>query len=212
MNHMSGMTGHHGSLPWHQLVLALMALAAVAALATALRRGRLGESVAQGEARRPAPVQTSLRPVLAALSALTATAAGIHLAVIREHFLEDPLLGWFFLALTVSQLGYAAILLVRPSRRLLAVGIVGNLSVVGLWVYTRVVGIPFGIAGGELEAVGAADVLAAMVELAAAVLAARVLRRRAPAAATGVRLTTTHAGWGLMVVSIAGTAVSAFGH
>jgi hypothetical protein len=150
--------------------------------------------------------------VLAALSALTATAAGIHLAVIREHFLEDPLLGWFFLALTVSQLGYAAILLVRPSRRLLAVGIVGNLSVVGLWVYTRVVGIPFGIAGGELEAVGAADVLAAMVELAAAVLAARVLRRRAPAAATGVRLTTTHAGWGLMVVSIAGTAVSAFGH
>jgi hypothetical protein len=199
-------------LPWHQLALALMALAAVAALAVVLLRERLGKADDQGQSPRPAPVQQSLRPVLAALAALMAAAAGIHLAVIREHFMEDSALGWFFFLLTVAQLGYAALVLTRPTRWLLGLGILSNLAVVGLWMYTRTVGIPFGINGGEVEAVGVADVISAVVEIAAVAVAVQVLRLRAAAASAGIRLTGTQAGWGLMVVAVAGAVVSGGGH
>ena len=198
-------------LPWHQLALALMAFAAVAALAVTLVRGRLGKAAAQGQVRRPAPVTESLPPVLAVLAALMTAAAGIHFAVTREHFLEDPVLGWFFLSLSVAQLGYAAVVLVRPARSLLALGLLSNLAVVGLWAYTRTLGIPFGVAGGEVEAVGTADVVSALVELAAAGVAVVALRARLTAARTAIRLTPTHAGYGLMVLAVAGAA-AAGGH
>jgi hypothetical protein len=195
-------------LPWHQLALALVALAAVAALAVVIRRERLGKAESQGGATRPAPVLQSLRPVLAALAALSVAAAGIHLAVTREHFLEDPVLGWFFLTLSVAQLGYAALVLVRPRRWLLQLGVVSNLAVIGLWAYTRTVGIPFGIEGGEVEAVGTADVVSALVEITAAGVAVLALRARLAMSATAVRLTPTHAGYALMLVAVAGAAVN----
>lgn len=198
-------------LPWHQLALALMAFAAVAALAVTLVRGRLGKAAAQGQVRRPAPVTQSLPPVLAALAALMTAAAGIHFAVTREHFAEDPVLGWFFLTLSVAQLGYAAVVLVRPARWVLGLGVLSNLAVVGLWAYTRTVGIPFGVAGGEVEAVGTADIVSAVVEVAAAAVAVLALRARTAATRSAIRLTPTHAGYGLMVLAVAGAA-AAGGH
>ena len=203
---------HSGGLPWHGLALVLMALAAVAALAITLYRGRLGKSAEQGQAGRPAPVGLFPYPVLAALAGLMAAAGGIHLAVTREHFIEDPVLGWFFLLLTIAQIGYAAVVLVRPSRALLGLGLLSNVGVVALWVYTRTVGIPFGVGGGEVEAVGLADVVSAVVELAAAAVAVQALRAQTWSRARLPRLSLTHAGWALMVVAIASSSVSAGGH
>jgi hypothetical protein len=209
VHHATAVAG--SGLPWHQLALALMAFAAVAALAVTLVRGRLGKAARQGQVRRPAPVKQSLPPVLAALAALMTAAAGIHFAVTREHFLEDPVLGWFFLGLSVAQLGYAAVVLVRPQRWVLGLGVLSNLAVVGLWAWTRTAGIPFGIAGGEVEGVGTADLVSAAVELTAAAVAVVALRTRATAGRTTIRLTPTHAGYGLMVLAVA-SAAAAGGH
>jgi putative NADH-flavin reductase len=76
--------------------------------------------------------------------------------------------------------------LLRPSRRLLVVGAVGNLAIVALWGVTRTVGIPIGPTPWRPEAVGTADALAVQLELALALGATWLLARggqRAPLAA-----------------------------
>ena len=107
----------------------------------------------------------ALRPLLYAAAALSLLAGLIHSWVTPEHFAEWWGYGAFFLAVAVVQAAYAVAILRWPSRRLYALGIVGNLAVVGLWVITRTVGIPFfGPDAGEVEAVGPIDALSTPLE------------------------------------------------
>ncbi|SDJ41792.1 hypothetical protein SAMN05444157_3274 [Frankineae bacterium MT45] len=118
--------------------------------------------------------------------ALTSVVAGvIHLLVIREHFEEAALYGWFFLVLTVLQFGYAAAVVWRPSPALLKAGGLASLGVVLLWFATRTIAIPLGPAAGEKEALGTLDVLCSLAELLTVVLCALALR--AGAARSGAR-------------------------
>lgn len=108
--------------------------------------------------------------------------AAVHLLVVREHFAEATLLGVFFVMLAVVQILYVVVLLLAPSRPLVALGLATNAGVIALWTYTRTVAVPFGL--GPREAVGAADLTATAFEVMAVVLAAGVLRRRSPGLGT----------------------------
>lgn len=110
-----------------------------------------------------------------------AAAATIHLAVIAEHVEESALLGAFFLLLSLAQYGYAVAVILHASRPLLLVGLVGHLSVVLLWAWTRAAAIPFGL--GPREPAGAADLVATVLELCTVVLTWIALRRLRPSVA-----------------------------
>jgi hypothetical protein len=103
--------------------------------------------------------------MLYAVAALSAVSALIHLWVMPEHFGEWWGYGAFFLIAAAAQLAYVALLLLRPSRSVLLVGIIGNSAIVLLWLLTRVVGIPlFGPEAWEVEKVGVIDVCASASE------------------------------------------------
>lgn len=121
-------------------------------------------------AARPAP------GVHVLLAVAWCASAGIHLAVTPEHFAEGTALGVFFLALSLAQLSYAALLARRPSPSLLLSGVAGNVAVVTLWAYSRLVAVPFGL--GDREPVGLLDAAATALEVAAVVVALVLLADR----------------------------------
>jgi hypothetical protein len=64
--------------------------------------------------RRPAAP-----PLLVLLAAATVVAAVVHVWVAPEHFAESALYGTFFVATAVAGIGYAALVLARPTRGVL---------------------------------------------------------------------------------------------
>jgi hypothetical protein len=112
--------------------------------------------------------------------ATTSLLAGvIHILVISEHFDESALYGTFFTVLGVVQVAYAVAVLVRPARALLALGALGNAAVVVLWLITRTAGIPLGPEAGEVEAVGALDLVSSIAEVLLVVAAVVAIRQAA---------------------------------
>ena len=63
------------------------------------------------------------------------------------------------------QAAFAVGVLVRPTRGLLLAGAVLNTLALGAWVWSRLFGLPFGIGGGEVEAVESIDALCAALEV-----------------------------------------------
>jgi MFS family permease len=120
--------------------------------------------------------------ILYADAALSLLAALIHLWVTPEHFEEWWGYGAFFLVAAASQVLYAPLVLVWPTRIVLLLGIAGNLTIVALYFLTRTVGIPlFGPGAGEVEGVGFIDLCATTSEVGIAVaLGATLLRETAP--------------------------------
>jgi hypothetical protein len=115
-------------------------------------------------------------PVLYSVAALSVLAALIHLWVTPEHFEEWWGYGAFFLSAAIAQGAYGAVLLRWPRRPLLLLGVVGNLSIVVLYVVTRTVGVPvLGPQAGEVEGVGATDLCATVSELAIVLAVGAVL-------------------------------------
>ena len=141
---------------------------------------------------------TTARPyLLGGLAALSVGAAAIHFAVTFEHFNQYQLYGVFFLVVSWAQLIWPAVLLWRPSRWWLWLGIAGNAAILGVYVASRTVGLPFGPDLHHPESSGALDIVSVILEVAliavcAALLwrpslADRPVRRRGPlATATGL--------------------------
>ena len=70
------------------------------------------------------------------------------------------------MAAALAQGAYAAALLRRPSRRMLLAGILGNSSIVLLYLATRTLGVPaVGPHAGEDEAIGVLDACATVSEV-----------------------------------------------
>jgi hypothetical protein len=110
---------------------------------------------------------TTARPyILGGLASLSAGAAAIHFAVIFEHFAEYALYGVFFLVVSWAQLIWAAVVLWRPSRLWLWLGLAGNALVVAVYVASRTTGLPLGPDVGHPEPVGGLDVVSTVLELA----------------------------------------------
>ena len=158
---------------------------------------------------RPDPPRVSERTsvrryVFLGLAMLSLGAAGIHFAVMGDHFNLTWYHGAFFAATAWLQLAWAVAIIMKPSRRLLLAGIIGNLVIAEVWLVSRTIGIPFGPESGVAEGVSFADVLCTLFEVgivlgSLALLKPRFLDRpaRAKAALPGV------AGVGVLVAALA---------
>jgi hypothetical protein len=113
-----------------------------------------------------APAATARPYILGGLASLSASAAAIHFAVIFEHFAEYALYGAFFLVISWAQLIWAAVVLWRPSRLWLWLGLAGNALIVVVYVASRTAGLPIGPDIGHPEPVGGLDVVSVVLELA----------------------------------------------
>ncbi len=149
------------------------------------------------------------------LATLSAAAGVIHLAMVPGHAGESTVEGIGFAVTGWAQLAFAGAVVLRPSRRLLQAGILGNLAVIGLWVWSRTVGLPVGAHSGEAESVSSIDLLATgmeavLVVASAALLANPNLGRRLGQA--GVVLASALAGMALVATSLALAAPSTRDH
>ena len=161
----AGASGGHAI---HLLVLGVPSAAVFMWLAAASVRRRL-------KRLRPVPA------LHARAAAASLAAAAVHGLVCPEHFREAFVYGLFFLTAAVAQLAWAVLVVVRPGRALLLCGALGNLAMIGLWAFTRVVAVPVGPGSGSTEAVGLPDLLATALELAVVVAALAAWRRLAVA-------------------------------
>jgi hypothetical protein len=122
----------------------------------------LSRGPAGGQGRTgPATIQPYL---LGGLAALSVGAAAIHFAVVFEHFEEYALYGVFFLVISWAQLIWPAVLLWRPARLWLWLGIAGNAVILAVYIASRTVGLPFGPDLHDAESVGALDVVSCVLE------------------------------------------------
>jgi hypothetical protein len=105
------------------------------------------------------------RPAVAAAAAASAGGAAIHFAVIPEHLEEWWAFGLFFLVSGIVQLVWAVMVVRSPSRSVIWLGVLGNASIVVLWIVTRTAGTLVGPEPHTPEPVGLADALATAFEL-----------------------------------------------
>jgi hypothetical protein len=105
-------------------------------------------------------------------------AGTVHAGLCPAHFQESVVFGVFFVVVATLQLVWAGLILVRPSRRLLLAGAIGDLLTVGVWGWSRTLGIPFGPSPWHPEAVGLGDVFTGLVEVAVAVGVFRLVSGR----------------------------------
>jgi len=125
--------------------------------------------------------QAGLAPDIRLLLAVALIgAAVIHAAVMPEHLTEWPAAGVFFAALCLVEAVLAPALLSPPGRltRTTQLGLTVLVSGAPLvvWAWSRVLGLPFGPTAGAREGVGAADVVASLLELGSLLLALGCLR------------------------------------
>jgi hypothetical protein len=86
--------------------------------------------------------------------------------VIPSHLQEAWLVGTFFLAIAVFQLAWAVIHLRAAIPAVDRVGRAVNAAVIGVWLWSRLVGLPIGVEPGIPEAIGLPDLLATLFEAA----------------------------------------------
>lgn len=127
------------------------------------------------------------------LAAASVAAAAAHFAVTGEHFHEYWLFGVFFLVCAWLQVSWAVALVVQPRRWVLAGGVVLQLTIVAVWVLSRVHGVPVGPDASSAEPVGWLDALTTGLEALCAAGALGLLRfrwRRPLAAVLRVQIAT----------------------
>jgi hypothetical protein len=161
------------------------------------------------------PAPTTSAAIRLLLVACSLGAAGIHLAMVPSHAGEWYAEGIAFALTGWCQLALAAAFLLRPSRLALAAACVANAVFAGAWVWTRMIGPPWGPEAGVAHDAGFVDVTAMYLEVVTIGVALVALAR--PAIGTSARRAWTGAGAalaaGALVVSTAAIASpSAAGH
>jgi hypothetical protein len=99
-------------------------------------------------------------------AALSLGVAWIHFAYMASHFREWWAYGTFFLAAGAGQALFAPLILHRPRRWLVLVGIAGNCAIVGMYVLSRTAGPPLGPHAHAAERAGAVDLATTAAEVA----------------------------------------------
>jgi hypothetical protein len=121
------------------------------------------------------------RPIRrAALCGLSASAAVVHACVVPEHVDESWLLGTFFAVVAAAQAAWGVAVLGAGGRALRTSGALASLALLALWLISRTIGLPVGPHPWQPEPFGAADLIAATLEL--GLVACVVGRPRARAA------------------------------
>ena len=149
--------------------------------------------------------RTSTRPSIGtvlrwSVAALMVGSGAIHFGMMGEHAGVSWTHGLFFATTGWLQIAFAALIIFRPTRPVIAAGIVLNLAILTVWVLTRTVGIAIG-GDGTPEAWGKVDGLCAAFEGLAVIASAGLLStsfsRRPLSSGVGF------AGIGVVVLAIA---------
>jgi len=169
------LASRHGT---HLLAVAIpVAMVAIGLVADSVHTHRKRRRDA-GEVRRSVRLDGRASSALRIAALASVGAAAVHLRVLPEHAAESAWYGAFFAAAALGQLGVTALLVRRAvSRRFVALCAMGNVAVIALWLFTRLVAVPLGPSSGSREAFGALDIVASALE---AVVAAGCLRALAP--------------------------------
>jgi hypothetical protein len=110
------------------------------------------------DATKAAAVADAMRIV----AVLSLAAGAIHAIAMVDHFAHYWLYGVFFLAVTYGQVLWGvALLRGRVGDRGLALGAYANLAIVGVWLFSRTLGVPIGPQDTP-EPVGVMDVAATL--------------------------------------------------
>lgn len=128
--------------------------------------------------REPAVAQASSERLDIAVyttAAISLAAALIHLWATPEHLVEWWGYGVFFITVALAQGLFGVALLRWQSQGLLLAGIVGNLSVVLLYLMSRVSGMPLGPHAGKVEQAGTLDMAATASEVVVVILLVSLL-------------------------------------
>lgn len=99
------------------------------------------------------------RQTMLLLAGLATMDGLVHVGAAVDHFGEFPLYTAVFASLAATQIVWAGLLLREPSRHPLLFGALFNLSVVGLWVASRTVGVPIAPHAWVPESIGVADLI-----------------------------------------------------
>jgi len=158
---------------------------------------------ARQRALAPADQMTVGKYLRWVLAAISLGAGGIHFAMISPHWDSYWAEGVFFAVLAWFQLGWAAGVVLRPSRLLLAAGALVNAATIGVWVVSRTAGVPFGPHSGIADETAFVDVLATAFEAALVLGCLALLLRPALEGRTAGRLAALPVGIaGLGVVAL----------
>jgi hypothetical protein len=96
---------------------------------------------------------------------LSLVAGWIHLAYVRSHWEFWWAYGAFFLGTGLFQALLAPALLRWPGSWTALVGIVGNVAIIGMYLWSRLYAIPMGPHKGVLERIGAVDMACTVAEV-----------------------------------------------
>jgi hypothetical protein len=110
----------------------------------------------------------------AVVGVLGAGAGILHLLAARDHT-HHWYVATFFVLLALAQFAWGGLAAFTRSRRVLTMGIAGNLAVVAVWAFSRTTGIPLFDATRAVEPIGIADGVAVLFELTASAGAALAL-------------------------------------
>ena len=109
----------------------------------------------------------------------------------------------------LAQAVWGALVLARPSARLVAAGVAGNVAIIAAWALSRTAGLPIGPDAGTPEPVAALDAVATAFELGVVVTALALLAGGRFVRPFAVRTTGRFAFAAAVVVfSITGTALA----
>ena len=145
------------------------------------------------------------------LAMMSLATAVIHFAVAGEHFQEYWLYGVFMLVVAWLQVLWAILAIARPSRLLLAAGVILNVGVIAVYVVTRTVGDVIGPGAHAPEQAGFGDLLCTALEAVVAAGCAWLLIARTDHQVGRRRLFIAPAAVGAVTASLLSVALVAGG-
>lgn len=130
------------------------------------RTSFLDEAPDSGDPRDSARLRTDAK-LARQVAAIASLAAGVvHVFATPTHWEGWPLAGTFFAATAGFQLLWGLLAFPLGNALIRVAGLLANVGFLGLWAVSRVWGVPFGPHAGVPESFGAADLIAAAMEVA----------------------------------------------
>jgi len=121
------------------------------------------------EQTRPGAGEPGARPkqvesVIVPIAGVSFVAGLIHVGASIDHYQEFPLYTPAFALMAAFQIAWAMVVVRRPSRGVLTLGVACNAVIVALWGASRIVGMPIASDPWVPEPIGAPDFMATVAE------------------------------------------------
>jgi hypothetical protein len=149
----------------HFIVFGVPIAALVGTIGWQELRGRMRERHGTAAPGRRAAMSDAPTNALWIAAAGLVSAAGMHAAVVPEHFREYVPYGIFFAALSVGQCWLAVVVTRRGERRTVLYVALASVWVVALWLVSRTTGLPIGPEPWQAEEFGRLDIASSCAEI-----------------------------------------------